>query len=149
MKPLFPGKEKRTQLYFRDDGQFQFRKLEIEDTFLVEKKDGAILRGWKHFFSLQFPFAGKRGIAADMVTLGFSRDIVLDPFDIIPSDEKPEKHKKLNDNPWVSEVAESRVYKHQVAGQKMLLYDKITLGLGVLTGMVVIAIILCVVGGSI
>lgn len=148
MKSIFPVKEKRTQLYFRDDGQFAFRKLEIEDTFLVEKKDSAITHGWKHFFGLQFPFAGKKGIKADMVTLGFSRDIVLDPFNIIDESEKPEKHKKINENPWVSEVAESRVYKHQVAGQKMALYDKVTLILGGLTALVVLAIIICVVGGQ-
>ena len=71
-------KEKRTQLFFRDDGKFIFRKLEIEDTFLVEKFNKEVVKGWKHYFKLQVPFPGLKGIAADMVTMGCDRDIVLD-----------------------------------------------------------------------
>ena len=31
-------KPKRTQLHIRDDGEFAFRKLPVEDGFLVEKE---------------------------------------------------------------------------------------------------------------
>lgn len=140
-------KEKRTQLYFRDDGKFTFRSLLIEDTFLVEKSNGEIKKGWKHFFQLQFPFAGLTGIKADMVLLGGSRDIILDPYGIVDDQEKPDKHKKINENPWITQVAESRIYKHSTNKPNMIIYDKITLMLGALTTLMVLGILFCVIGG--
>ena len=133
-------KEKRTQLFFRDDGKFIFRKLEIEDTFLVEKKNKVIIKGWKHFYKLQFPFAGMKGVGADMVTLGFDRDIILDPYNIVDSSQKPDKHKKINENPWITEVAEAQRYKAQNNPSNMLLVEKVTLFLGVCTTIIVLSI---------
>lgn len=148
MKSIFgPPKEQRTQLYFRDDGKFQFRKLLIEDTFLVEKVQGDIVKGWKHFFQLQFPFAGIKGIAADMVTLGGSRDIILDPYGIVGDADKPDKNKKINENSWITEIAESRIYKHATKKPSMQIWDKITLVLGGLTTLMVLGLLFCVMRG--
>lgn len=144
MSILGPTKERRTQLHFRDDGKFTFRKLQIEDTFLVKKVRDDIVEGWKHFYKLQFPFAGLsgkvRGIAADMVTLGFDRDIVLDPYGIVPDDDKPDKKKKINENPWIQDVAEGQRYKAQNKPGSRLLVDKITMFVGVATLIIVLAI---------
>lgn len=149
MKPIFgTPKESRTQLFFRDDGKFQFRKLLIEDTFLVEKVAGEIVKGWKHFFQLQFPFAGMKGIAADMVTLGGSRDIILDPYGLVGDNEKPDKNKKINENPWITEIAESRIYKHATKKPSMQIYDKITLVLGALTTLLVLGILYVTMAGG-
>lgn len=133
-------KERRTQLFFRDDGKFIFRKLFIEDTFLVEKKDKEIIKGWKHFYKLQFPFPGYKGIPADMVSLGYDRDIVLDPYNIVDQKEKPDKLKRINANSWITDVAEGQRYKHQIKPGSMLLLDKITVFIGVATLIIVLAI---------
>ena len=93
-------KEKRTQLHFRDDGAFEFRRLEIEDTFLVEKKNDEIIKGWKHFYRNQFPFAGYKGIKPDQVTLSYDRDIILDPYNLVDEKDKPDKHRKIK---WFKE----------------------------------------------
>lgn len=143
-----PPKEKRTQLYFRDDGKFTFRKLRIEDTFLVEKKGDDIIKGWKHFYKLQFPFVGlggsalelKKAIGSDMVTLGYDRDIILDPFGIVDDKEKPDKKRAINDNPWITDVAEGQRYKAQNKPGNRLLVEKITLILGACTVLIVLAI---------
>lgn len=135
-----PPKEKRTQLFFRDDGKFIFRKMLIEDTFLVEKVDNNIIKGWKHFFKLQFPFAGLKGIGADMVTLGFDRDIILDPYNLVDDKDKPDIRKKINENDWVTEVAEGQRYKAQNKPGSMLMVDKVTVFLGVAVLIMVLAI---------
>ncbi len=135
-----PPKEKRTQLFFRDDGKFIFRKLLIEDTFLVEKAGDDIIKGWKHFFKLQFPFPGLKGITADMVTLGFDRDIILDPYGLVDEKDKPDKHRKINDNDWITDVAEGQRYKAQNKPGTMLLLDKITMFLGAAVLIIVLAI---------
>jgi len=88
---LGPPKEKRSQLYFRDDGKFIFRRLEIEDTFLVIKnKDGEVIQGWCHFNQNQFPFPGYKNIPRDIVTLSHSRDILFDPYGLVPVDDLPD-----------------------------------------------------------
>ena|SRR3990172_7909042 len=119
------GKERRTQLFFRDDGKFVFRRLPIEDTVLEQKVNGEVKSCWKHFFQLQFPFQGYKNIGADMVTLGYARDIILDPFGILPAGEKPIPGHRL-DKEWITEVAETQRYKHQNKPQKTLLTDSVT-----------------------
>lgn len=138
LNALGTPKEKRTQLRFRDDGKFTFRKMYIEDTFLVEKIKDIIIKGWKHFYKLQFPFPGGEGIPADMVTLAFDRDIILDPYNILDEKEKPSRNRNINDNPWITEVAEGQRYKAQNKPKTMLLVEKITMFIGIATLIVVI-----------
>lgn len=128
-----PPKEKRTQLFFRDDGKFQFRKLELEDTFLVEKnKDDVVQKGWKHFYRNQFPFEGYKGIPADMVTMSFARDVLLDPYDLVETRDKPDKGKGLVSEviSWLVEVGTMRRLKMIAKRGKISTYDKIVLFLG-------------------
>ncbi len=132
-------KEKRTQLFFRDDGKFVFRKLFIEDTFLVEKVQDDIIKGWKHFYKLQFPFAGLKGISPDMVTLGFDRDIILDLYSIVDDKDKPDKLKKINENDWITDVADGQRYKAQNKPRSTLLADKITIMIGACVLLLVLA----------
>ncbi len=127
-------KEKRTQLYFRDDGSFIFRKLPFEDSCLVEKSNGVVIKAWKHFYCAQVPFNGYKKIQADMVTPGFDRDFILDPFSKIPvMDNTGGKPKRSEDSikKWTSQVAESQRYKVMNNPGKMLLLDKITTYLGI------------------
>lgn len=141
----FKSQERRTQLHFIDDGTFEFRKLDIEDTFLVERnKDGDIVRGWKHFYRNQFPFAGYKGIPRDQVTLSFDRDIILDPYGLSENDkDNPEKRgqalaatvegkKQLQGTPaWLSEVGEARRLKILANRSKNTNYNKIVIFLGI------------------
>lgn len=122
-------KERRTQLFLRDDGKFQFRKLEMEHGAMVEKQSGEIVKAWPHFYKLQKTFNGYKGIGADMVTIAFDRDIILDPDDQLSSDEKPEKGTQLVKK-WISRIGEAQRYKVQNKPGSMLLWDKITMFLG-------------------
>lgn len=137
-------KEKRTQLHFRDDGTFEFRRLEIEDTFLIEKgKDNEIVRGWKHLYRNQFPFAGYKSIKADQVTLSYDRDIILDPYKLIEDDEdNPQKRTKVvadavegskevkGTRAWLSDIGEARRLKLLANRAKSSNYNKIIIFLG-------------------
>jgi hypothetical protein len=148
-------KESRTQLFFRDDGKFIFRRLELEDTFLQEKKDGAIVAGWKHFFKTQFPFPGYGRIPADMVTLGFSRDIILDPLGMIPSDEKPkagenrDREGRTMPKAWLVDVGNARRLKMIAARGQSQMTDKLVwiLGGALLLELLIVGIIMGTRGG--
>lgn len=121
-----PPKERRTQLYFRDDGGFMFRKLDIEDGFLAEKIGKEIIKAWMMRYKLLKRFNGYKKIGADMVTLSFARDIVFDPFNQLASTEKPEKGANLIKN-FVKKIAEAKCYKHEQKAKGSLLMDKIVL----------------------
>lgn len=135
-------KERRTQLHFRDDGTFEFRKLEIEDTFLVERNKEEIVKGWKHFYRNQFPFAGFKSIKPDQVTLSYDRDIILDPYEITKDDEdNPEKSTRVIQDDtqrfeqrgvkvWLSSVGEARRLKMMANRAKSSSYNRIILFLG-------------------
>jgi len=124
-----PPKEKRTQLYFRDDGGFIFRKLDIEDAFLVEKSKKVIVRAWMMRYKLLKRFNGFKRIGADMVTISFARDIVFDPFDQLATSEKPEKGASLTKD-FVRKIAEAKCYTHEQKAKGSLLVDKLVLFLG-------------------
>lgn len=137
-------KEKRTQLHFRDDGTFEFRRLEIEDTFLVEKKNDEIIKGWKHFYRNQFPFAGYKGIRSDQVTLSYDRDIILDPYNLVGEDkDNPEMRIKVvldavdgdkelkGTRAWLSDIGEARRLKMLANRAKSSSYNKVIMFLGV------------------
>lgn len=102
-------KEKKVQLYFRGDGKFQFRTLELEYGCLIERAGDQMIKAWKHFFSTELPFAGYRSIRPAMVTMGHGLDIILDPFNRVPegdsTSEKPRKGSR-NIRDWIAHVAE-------------------------------------------
>jgi len=123
-------KEQRTQLYFRDDGGFQFRKLDVEDGFLVEKnKAREIIKAWMMRYKLLKRFDGFKSISADMVTLSFARDIVFDPFNQLKEGEKPDKGAVLVKS-FVSKIAEAKCYKHEQTAKGSLFMDKLVVFLG-------------------
>lgn len=106
------GKERKTQLYFRDDNKFHFVKRLLEYSCLVEKKSDELKRGWKHFYGNQFFFPGYKRLSADSVTLGFARDIILDPFNKIQIGdsvgEKPDLKDKTSLKKWIAKIAENQ-----------------------------------------
>ena len=108
-------------LYFREDGRFIFQKKEVEDTFLVEKKDGKRIRAWMLSYKLQLPFAGHKDIKPDLVTMAYARDIIFDPFNSLNPSEKPDTTKEIA-KPWIRDVAESQAYTaQQDSSRKMAL----------------------------
>lgn len=123
-----PGKiEKTGQLLFRDNGNFRFRQVEISEASLVEKVQGVVVKGWRHFFKLQFPFGGYKGIKAGMYTLSHERDIVYDPFNILSDSDKPEAITPMTgifNRRGIKEVAQSKSYKHEHAKPPSNVIDK-------------------------
>lgn len=133
---------KRTQLFFRDDYTFNFRRLPIYKGFFIVGKKDKPLAAWAHKFNLQFNFNGHNRISADAVSIGFDRDILFDPFDILKDDEKPKKGIGKTDflkQKWVSDIATSSVYEHQQQKPKSLIMDRVTLGLTVVLVMMGLA----------
>ena len=135
-----PPKEKRTQLYFRDDGGFQFRKLDIEDTFLVEKnRNGEVIKAWMMRYKLLRRFDGYKGVGSDMVTISYARDIVFDPFKQLNDNEKPEKGKQLI-KAFIKKIAEAKCYQHERTAKGSTITEKITLFLGITMVLLAVAI---------
>ena len=135
------NKEIKTQLFFRDDMQFEFVKRPLEFTCLVERAGEALKRAWKHFFMNQLPFAGYKGISADMVTLGYSRDIILDPFNKIPvGEELSEKPSHTGDSlkRWIAKVAENQRHLYRSKRKEHTMVDKVAWALMVILGIMVI-----------
>ena len=123
---------KRTQLYFRDDGKFTFRKLPVTSGALVRKKGDNFLEGWEHHYNNQFPFNGYKDIPGDMVTINSARDVVFDPFNIVSPADKPDKTGKLN-QPHIADIATAAIYAAQKQKPKGLIMDKVTLGIVITT----------------
>lgn len=102
----------KTELYFKDNRNFVFIKRELYNSCIVERVNEKIVRASKHFFNCEIPFPGYRKIPADMVTLGFSRDIILDPFDKVPEGtdltQKPSKSVKDGVKNWIAKIAENQ-----------------------------------------
>lgn len=141
-------KLKGLQLFLRDDMRFKFRPLEIVDTFLVERQNEQIVRGWKHFYKNQYEFAGYRGIPSGMVTLSFARDIILDPHGLVPERERPEKYaveigKTKSDRgiiAWLVDVGNAQRLKIIAKRGKNNTYDKIVIFLGIIGVLEIIVI---------
>jgi hypothetical protein len=134
-------KEYKTQLYFKDDNKFRFIRREVEYSCLVEKDKGNLVRGWKHFFGNQFYFPGYRGISADTITLGFARDIILDPFNKIPTGEAISEKPKAKDlaglKKWIAKIAENQRHIYRSARKSTFKEDFINWSLmGVLVVMI-------------
>jgi hypothetical protein len=135
--------EKGLQLYFRDDVKFIFRFLPLEDTFLqLRNKERVVIRGWKHFYSNQFPFTGYKNIPSGFVTISSGRDVITDVYGVIPSQELPDSGVVVKDAKdgnirlvkivkWLSEVGEARRLKIMAKRVKNSSYDRIVLFLGI------------------
>jgi len=142
---IFAGKEKQLQLYFREDGKVQFRMLEVEDTFLVEKKNGQRIAAWKLAYKLLLPFAGYGDIKPGNVTVSYARDIIFDPFKLLKDAEKPDKSKSIA-KPWIKDVAESQGYTaQQESSRKIALSTQVALLGGTVLLMAVILLIIVLV----
>lgn len=131
MSLLGTPKEQRTQLYIRDDGTFIFRKLDIEDGFLVERNaKKEIVKAWMMRYKLLKRFDGYGNIGADMVTISFARDIVFDPFNQLNDSEKPDKGAELIKD-FVRKIAEAKCYRHEREAKGSVLADKIVWFMGI------------------
>jgi len=124
--------ERGTQLHFFDDGTFEFRKMPIEDSFLVEKNaKGDITRAWVMYFKLLKRFPGFKNIDSGMVTLSYGRNIILDPFNQLSDAEKPMEKGKFKSS-FVKQIAESKCYQHEQKAKTSLIGDRVTIFLGTL-----------------
>ena len=131
--------EKKTQLYLRDDNKFEFRKLPLEFSCLLEKKGQDIKRAWRHSYSGQYAFPGYKNISADTVTLGFARDIFLDLHGKIPeTDDTTGKPKKEKIFDWIAKIATNQRQIYRAKIQTYTVHDYINFGLMVVIGFMVI-----------
>ena len=125
--------ERGTQVNFFDDGTFVFRKLPIEDSFLVEKDaHNNIIRAWVMYFKLLKRFPGFKNIDSGMVTLSYGRNIVLDPFRQLSDSEKPIEQGGKFKKEFIKQVAESKCYQHEQKAKTSFVGDKLTIFMGVL-----------------
>ena len=123
--------EKGMQLLIKDNGNLLFRPLEIEDASLLEKKNGEIARGWRHYHRLLYPFEGYRNIPSTAVTISHERDIVFDPHKVLEAGEKPETlgvNEGFNRR-GIQEIARAKCYRHEHQKPPATMLDRITLGL--------------------
>lgn len=120
--------EKSGQVLFRDNGNILFRQIEVSEASLLEKKNGVVVKGWRHFFKTQFPVEKFGGVPGGMYTLSHERDIVWDPFNILSKEEKPEvdMSKGMFNRKGIREVAQSKCYKHEHQKPPSSTLDKIT-----------------------
>lgn len=150
-------KEKRTQLFFRGDGRFEFRRMELEDAILVEKnKEGEVTSGWPHFYQAQYPFPGYKNIPADMVTLSHARDIILDPHKLVPINElpdiKPDEKRKSGNNDnmktWLANIGKASRLKIMAKRSKTKATDKIIVFLGTALMLQIVILLITVAKGA-
>ena len=123
-------KERGTQLYFRDDGGFLFRKLDIVDGFVVDRnKSGEAVKAWMMKYKLLKRFDGYKGVGADMVTISYARDIVYDPFGQLKDREKPDKGDSLIKD-FICKISTAICYKHERTAKGSVFAEKIVLFMG-------------------
>jgi len=118
--------ERKMQLYFNDDDSMEIRRLEIDATVLLERVRGVIVAAFKHFYKLEYDFEGYKTIPPGKLTLGFSRDVVLDLFNNL--DETKDKITKGNamNRPWITEIAKNSFYKIKQQKPQGVFMDKFT-----------------------
>jgi hypothetical protein len=118
--------EKKMQLYFNDDDSMIIRRLEIDATVLIERVKGVIVAAFKHFYKLEYDFEGYSKIPPGKLSLGFSRDVVLDLFNNL--DEQKDgitKGKQMN-RPWITEISKNSFYKIKQQKANSFFMDKFT-----------------------
>lgn len=126
--------ERAGQLLFKDNGNFRFRHIVLDDASLVEKKDGVDIKGWRHTHKLEFPFYGYGDIPEGDYTLSHERDILWDPFNILDDNEKPstDTSKGIFNRRGITEIAANTCYRHEVQPPTQGIMDKITWALVIL-----------------
>jgi len=128
---IFRRSEKRTQVYFGDNGTILLRVLNVLRSFLVEKPKGEPSRAWRMYYKLLKDFDGYAGMKPDKVTLSYSRNTVLDPFNELDDDEKIED---------ISEIAEAQCYHLERIAHGSVLMNNITIALACIVGLFAIVI---------
>ena len=98
------------QLFFHDDRSFEFIRRPLKYSCLHEMEGERFKRSYPHFYQGEFTFFGYKGISAGPITLGFPRDIILDPYNWIP--RGTDTNKKPDGTPaglkaWVRTKAET------------------------------------------
>ena len=135
--------EYKTHLFFHDNNVFVFLKRPLDFSCLVEKAAGKMVNAWKHFYSSQLYFPGYKNISADTVTLGFSRDVILDPFNKIPigefTNEKPRPRDSTSLKKWVARMAENQRHIYRSQRKNTIKEDAVNWGLLAVLGVMTLA----------
>lgn len=125
------NKQMKTELFFKDNRNLVFKKRELYNSCLVERgPENKLIRAGKHFFGCEIPFPGYRKIPSDMVTLGFSRDIILDPFDKVSRgieiNKKPDVKEKDSIKKWIAQIAENQRHIYRAKRETHVWTNRLT-----------------------
>lgn len=123
---------KGSQLYFRNDEKFFFRKVPIISGALVRKKGEQFIEAWLHRPNNQFIFDGYKNMPGGKITVSSARDVVFDPFDIISKEDKPDKTGEIKQN-FITKMSNNAIYAAQKQKVKGMIMDKVTLGIVIVT----------------
>jgi hypothetical protein len=120
---LGKAKEKKIQFFIHDDDSMEFVKRTIEDTVLIEMRNGKPVAAFKHYYKLEYDFEGYKNLPAGKITLGYPRDIMLDLFNTLEVKDKFTKGNDLN-RPWITDIAANAFYKAKTQKAPSLLMDR-------------------------
>ena len=136
------GKAKRMQVYHHDNGDIEFRRLDIIGQSVTEMDNtGEPARSWVDYLQALYYFRGytlpgaigfaKGSIPADAVMPAYGRHFHLELHDILSDDQRPpDNDKGTLESPYITAVAETRVVEITKAAKPRSIYDKLTLILG-------------------
>jgi hypothetical protein len=120
---LGKAKEKKIQFFIHDDDSIEFVKRTIEDTVLIEMRNGKPVAAFKHYYKLEYDFEGYKNLPAGKITLGYPRDVILDLFNTLEVKDKFTKGNDLN-RPWITDIGANAFYKAKTQKAPSLLMDR-------------------------
>lgn len=136
------GRETKLQLYFHEDRTFEFIRRQLKHGCLVEMDGEKIKRAWPHYYHNEIPFDGYKGISAGTITLGFARDIILDPYDRIPRGTETNKKPDTNEASIKAWIANKATMMRQIYRAKRSVSWSVNLFEWVLLGILAVEVVL-------
>lgn len=122
------GNAKRTQLFHHDNGNLEFRKLDIVGQSVTQfDPTGEPLASWFDPYEGLYPFNGYGNVPADAVQPAYSRSCHLEIHDILHDDLKPPNSKDTNAKNFYGWIADDRGNQIATTKKPRSIYDKLTL----------------------
>lgn len=124
---------RRMQLYHHDNGDLEFRRLNIVGQAVTEFDETNMPKNaWIDFLKSLYPFSGYKGIPADAVQLAYGRHFYLElnGQNILTPEEKPPNEDSIN-SPYITAIAEDRAVQLAQAKKPHSTWEKLTIILGI------------------
>ena len=121
---------KRLQLFHHDNGDLEFRRMEIVGQSATEfDHTKQPVAAWIDYYQTLYPFNGYKNVPADAVQLAYGRHFHLEIHDILPEDLRPPDDDAL-DSPFMSAIAENRAAEILKTAKPRTIYESMTILLG-------------------